>query len=194
MDSELKVKAADLINGLNEGELDELFTKLGEEDYSRSIARIICRTRGIAPIRTCRQLAEIVVKAVPKRARYGRISACHRLAARLQKTGTVGQAKQLVGRHPATRTFQALRIAVNDELNNLREALPQTESILEKGGRLVTLSFHSLEDKIIKDFIKSGEKEGKWRNLLDPPLEPTREEVKENVRSRSAKLRAAEKI
>jgi len=168
MDPELKVTAADLMNGLNERELYELFTKLGEENYSRAIARAVCRARRITPIKTCNQLAEIILRTVPPRGKFDRT-------------------------HPATRVFQALRIAVNDELNNLKAALPQTLDLLKPRGRLVVLSFHSLEERIVKDFFKEKEKEGMLRIFFKKPLVPSMEEVLKNPRSRSAKLRAAEK-
>lgn len=168
MDPNLKVTAKDLINVLNEGELYELFTKLGEEHYSRPIARAICRARRIKPIETCNQLVQIILRARPKRGQYDRT-------------------------HPATRVFQALRIAVNDELNNLKEALPQAVDLLEPGGRLVVLSFHSLEDRIVKNFFKEGSEKGTLKILTKKPIRPTREEVEKNPRARSGKLRAAEK-
>lgn len=169
MDPRLSVTAADLVNALNEGELYELFTKYGEEFHSRAIARAICRARRAKPILTCNQLAQIIVRSVPKRGRYDRT-------------------------HPATRVFQALRIAVNDEINNLKEALPQTEKILKSGGRLVVLSFHSLEDRIVKNFMKEKERLGSFKVLFKKPLIPSKEEILENPRSRSAKLRAGEKL
>jgi len=168
MDLDLKVKAVDLVNGLHEGELNELFTKLGEEHYSRAIADALCRARGVVPIKTCRQLAELVVEAVPKKARFGRI-------------------------HPATRVFQALRIAVNDELNNLRQALPQTAELLNSGGRLVVISFHSLEDGLVKKFMRQMAEQNKFKLLTLRPVETSQEERLTNARSRSAKLRAAER-
>ena len=165
MDPSLKVTAADLINGLNKGELDELFSKLAQEKYSRRLAGAICRARRIAPIRTCRQLTEIVVKVKPR------------------KKG---------GRHPATNCFLALRIAVNDELNNLKRALPQALALLKIKGRLVIISFHSGEDRIVKNFLKKNK--DRLKILTKKPVRPTEREIKANPRSRSAKLRAGEKI
>lgn len=169
MDPNLQVTAADLVNGLNEGELYELFNKYGEEHHSRAIAHAIIRARAIRQIRTCNELAEIVVKARGGRGRFDRT-------------------------HPATRVFQALRIAVNDELNNLKEALPQAVGLLEKGGRLVVLSFHSLEDRIVKFFFKEKAKKEILRILTKKPIRPNEEEIRANPRSRSAKLRIAEKL
>ncbi|TSC53989.1 MAG: Ribosomal RNA small subunit methyltransferase H [Microgenomates group bacterium LiPW_16] len=169
MDPNLAVTAADLINGLNEGELYELFKKYSEEYHSWAIARAIVRARAIKPIRTCNQLAEIIIRAKGKRSRFDRT-------------------------HPATKVFQALRIAVNDELNNLRKVLPQAIDLLEKGGRLVVLSFHSLEDRIVKNFLKDEVEKGVLRILTKKPIRPQEEEIRANPRSRSAKLRIAEKI
>ena len=158
-----QVTAADLLSGLNKGELDELFTKLGEEQHSLSIADLIIRTRLEKPITTTKQLAEIVMKAVKFRGKT----------------------------HPATKVFQALRIAVNDELNNLKAVLPQAVALLKPGGRLAVISFHSLEDRIVKNFIKN---EKKLINLTKKPIMASNEEITANPRSRSAKLRVVEKI
>lgn len=168
MDPDLKVTAADLINGLNRGELNELFSKLGEEHYSRRIAEAICRARELAPITSNDRLANIIFEAVPWRARKGRL-------------------------HPATRCFQALRIAVNDEFNNLKKALPQALELLKPKGRLIIISFHSGEDRIVKQFFKKSAQEGNIKILTKKPVQPTVEEISENPRSRSAKLRAGEK-
>lgn len=165
---EQTVTAKDLINGLNEGELYELFTKLGEERFSRSIARHLCRARRVKPIETGLELAEIIKAAVPSRVRFGH--------------------------SPATNVFRALRMAVNDELNNLKEALPQAGEILTKKGRLVVLSFQSLEDRIVKNYFREQEKEGSLKILTKKPVVPSLKEIQANPRSRSTKLRAAEKI
>jgi 16S rRNA (cytosine1402-N4)-methyltransferase len=96
--------------------------------------------------------------------------------------------------HPATRTFQALRIQVNQELENLKEVLPQAFEILKKEGRIVVISFHSLEDRIVKNFLKEETKNGKIKILSKKPIRPSIEEIKINPRARSAKLRAAVKV
>ncbi|MDP3954843.1 MAG: 16S rRNA (cytosine(1402)-N(4))-methyltransferase RsmH [bacterium] len=166
--NEQGVTAKDLINGLNEGELYELFTKLGEEHFSRPIARRLCRARRVKPIETGLELAEIIKTAVPPRVRFGH--------------------------SPATNVFRALRMAVNDELNNLKSALPQAGEILARNGRLVVLSFQSLEDRIVKNYFKEQEKEGSLKILTAKPVVPSPEEVQANPRSRSTKLRAAEKL
>lgn len=169
MDRDLKVSAADLVNALSENELDLLFQKYGEEFHSRAITRAIIRSRMIKPIKTTDELVEIIVKVARKR------------------TGSDRS-------HPATRIFQALRIAVNDELNSLKEALPQAEKLLKKDGRLVIISFHSLEDRIVKNFFKEREELNQLTVLTKKPITPSKEEIKKNVRSRSAKLRIAEKL
>ncbi|MDP2860445.1 MAG: 16S rRNA (cytosine(1402)-N(4))-methyltransferase RsmH, partial [bacterium] len=163
MDKDLSVTAKDLINGLSKGELYELFQKLGEERHFRPIVRAVIGARRLTPIKTGKELARIVERAVGRR---GKIN-------------------------PATRVFQALRIAVNDELNNLRLALPQALRLLDKDGRLVVIAFHSLEDRIVKNFFK--EKECDLKILTKKVVRPTVEEITTNPRSRSARLRAAEK-
>ncbi len=166
MDTNLGVKAKDLINGLSKGELYELFTKLGEERFSHPIVDSIIRSRRIKPIETTEELSEIVRRAVPNR--WEKI-------------------------HPATRVFQALRIAVNDELQNLKDALPKSISLLEGGGRLAILSFHSLEDRIVKNTFKIFEEQGLGKVVTKKPVIATAEEIAQNARSRSAKLRVFEK-
>lgn len=159
------VTAADLIAVGSEKELTRIFWEYGEENNGRAIAREIVRRRTSEPIVTTEQLANIVL-SVRKKGKGDRT-------------------------HPATRTFQALRIAVNDELETLREALNLTVNILIPGGRLVMISFHSLEDRIVKEFLK---KSLKFKILTAKPVGPTLEEVEINSRSRSGKLRAAEKL
>lgn len=168
MDPSLAVTARDLVNGLNEGELAELFLKLGEEKAARRYARAICRVRGLKKIETCEELAGIVWQAALPQERTRRI-------------------------HPATKIFQALRIAVNDELNALREALPKAVNLLEKQGRIVVISFHSLEDGLVKRFFAEKEREGELKIITPKPVVPDRTEIKKNIRARSAKLRVAEK-
>jgi 16S rRNA (cytosine1402-N4)-methyltransferase len=160
--------AADLVNGLHEKELAELFWKLGEENWAKPIAKRIVQERAKQKIETTNQLAQIVL-SVRHRGKNDRT-------------------------HPATRIFQALRIAVNDELNNLKEALPKAFQVLEPGGRLVVISFHSLEDRIVKDFFREMSDNGQGVLISKKPLEPTENEVDKNPRARSAKLRILEKI
>jgi len=165
MDPTLTVTAADLINGLTGKELEKLFWEMSEEYRFKRLARAIVEARRLKPIKTGQELVEIIIKAVGDR---GKI-------------------------HPATRVFQALRIVVNDELNNLRQALPQALSILSKDGRLVVISFHSGEDRIVKKFFKQMTDERKLEIITKKPIGPTLEEQKLNPRSRSAKLRAAKR-
>jgi 16S rRNA (cytosine1402-N4)-methyltransferase len=167
MDTELQVRAGDLVNALTKNELIELFTRLGEERFAKSIASQIIEQRKTKRIETTTELAEIVRKAVP-----------------FSKKGI----------NPATQVFQALRIAVNDELNSLIEALPKAVALLESGGRLVIISFHSLEDRIVKrSFLEFEEKE-LGMIITKKPIVPTEEEIGKNSRSRSSKLRVFEKV
>ncbi len=165
MDKELKVKAQDLVNILTKGELYELFNKLGEERFARSISGSIVSSRRVSPIRTTTQLLEVIKRAVPK----GKLDT-------------------------ASRVYQALRIAVNDELTNLKNALPQAFNLLEEGGKIAVISFHSLEDRIIKNQFANWQRISKGNILTKKPVRPSKEEVERNKRSRSAKLRVFQKI
>jgi len=158
--------AEKIINQWPESEIKKVLKEYGEERFAKRIAKEVVEIRKIKPIKSTFQLVEVIRKAIPGESKRGRI-------------------------HFATRSFQALRIAVNDELENLKKALPQTKEILESGGRLVVISFHSLEDRIIKNFLK--EEKG-LQILTKKPIRPRREEIKINPRSRSAKLRAAIKL
>jgi 16S rRNA (cytosine1402-N4)-methyltransferase len=187
--------AADLVNKLSERELAGLIYQYGEERNSRKIARAIVRAR---PLHTTRELVAVIESVSPRR-------------------GSFGTASPVRSIHPATRTFQALRIAVNEELASIEEVLPQAVASLRRrpervegsGGRLAVISFHSLEDRIVKDFFRSHSKD-----LINPPYEriyeeehkatlkevnrkpimPSDEETKNNPRARSAKLRIVEKM
>lgn len=174
-----QLTAADIVNTLPEAELADIIRQYGEERYSRQIARNIVRKR---PLRTTLDLAQLVLETLGSR--RGRI-------------------------HPATRTFQALRIAVNRELENLEAALPQAVELLEQGGRLVVISYHSLEDRLVKHLMRSQS-----QRCICPPgtpvcicehnptlglvnkrvITPSATEVAANPRSRSAKLRVAERL
>lgn len=136
---------------------------MAQEKHSRRLADALVSARRVKPVRTCRELADLTVRILGRKGNL----------------------------HPATRIFQALRIAVNDELNNLKEALPQAVKLLKPKGRLVIISFHSGEDRIVKQFFKDEER---LKILTKKPVRPTEEEIKANPRSRSAKLRASEKI
>ena len=166
MSSDVPRDAAELINTLSERELADLIYTYGEDRQSRRIARFICRTRQEERIRTTGQLACIVVRAIGRAGRRQRI-------------------------HPATRTFQALRIAVNSELDNLEALLDGAKDILADDGRIGVISFHSLEDRIVKHSFRRQAKEGHLDVLTSSPVRPTQQERTANPRSRSAKLRVA---
>jgi len=166
MDLNLKVRAQDLINGLSKGELIDLFEKFGEEHFAKRIAQKIIDEREKSPIFSTTQLAKIIVSCYPK--------GMHKV-------------------HPATKVFQALRIAVNDELGSLREALPQSVALLEQRGRVAVISFHSLEDRIVKQVFLDLEAKGLGEIITKKPLIPSKEETQKNKRSRSSKLRIFEK-
>jgi len=161
--------AQEIVNKFPFQKIVEILRKYGEERFARRIARKIEQERRKHPITTTTQLVEIVRKATPPWYHHRRI-------------------------HFATRTFLALRIAVNDEIENLRKALIQVPEVLSLGGRLVVISFHSLEDRVVKEFLKDQSKKGIFEILTKKPQTPTPEEVKMNPRCRSAKLRAAKKI
>ncbi len=172
--------AGELVDELEEGELADLFFRYGEERHARRIARAIAQAR---PVATAAQLADIVMRAKPAAARRARI-------------------------HPATRVFQALRIAVNDELASVTNVLPLAIGLLRPGGRLAVISFHSLEDRIVKRQFRAlaetrlappgmaslGEKRAQIRLVNRKPIVADEAEVRANPRSRSAKLRVVEKL
>lgn len=170
MDPALAVTAADLVNALGRKELYVLFTKLAQEKLARPIADAIVESRRLTPFTTTQQLAQLV-EAVYRRH--------HFLSLKL---------------HPATKVFQALRIAVNDELNNLKLALPQALSLLKPGGRLAVISFHEGEDRLVKHFFKTAAATGQGQLITRKPLIPDPAEILANPRCRSAKLRIIEKI
>ncbi len=159
------VTAAEIVNGWREQEIADVLKVYGEEKFARPIAQAIVTARKREKILTTTQLANIIAAAVSSS--YGR--------SRI---------------HPATRTFQALRIAVNDELNELRDAISGAHEVLSPGDTLVIISFHSLEDRIVKTAFKDHTQ---WTALTKKPLIPTESEIRSNPRSRSAKLRAARK-
>jgi len=178
MDLDGEVTASHLVNQLREAELARILAEYGEEPKSRAIARAIVRNR---PFRTTFELADVVARVVGRRRR----------------------------RHPATKTFQALRIAVNEELSALSEALPQALAVLASGGRLAVITFHSLEDRVVKTFMARESRDcvcppeipvctcrhrRTLRILTKKPIRPSIEEIKENPRCRSAKLRVATRL
>lgn len=178
MDPRQGQAAADLLNTLPEQELADLLWRYGEERHSRRIARAIVAAR---PVARTDELAELVARTVGRRERI----------------------------HPATRTFQALRIAVNEELEALEEALPQARDLLRPGGRLAVIAFHSLEDRIVKQFFRKEARDclcppevpvcscghrATLKEVTRKPIRPSGEEVARNPRSRSARLRLAERL
>ncbi|MFQ5895840.1 MAG: 16S rRNA (cytosine(1402)-N(4))-methyltransferase RsmH [Nitrospinota bacterium] len=183
MDRRQALSAREVVNELSEEEFVRILRAYGEEPRARPIARHICRARARAPIRTTQELARLVAEAVPRR--FWR-----------------------PGRHPATRTFQALRIHVNRELEGLADSLREAIGVLRAGGRLCVLSYHSLEDRIAKQTLREeargcavprgapvgGGRPPRVRILTPRPLRPPRAEVRANPRARSAKLRVAERL
>ncbi len=184
MDRGRGVSARDLVNSLPEQELKRIIREYGEDMMAGKIAKAIVARRRESAIETTRELAGIILNAVPPHVRRMKI-------------------------HPATRTFQALRIAVNDELNHLYRAINEGTGLLKDGGRFVIISFHSLEDRIVKNQFRSWEKgcicppdfprctcdrKARLKVLTRKPVVPGDEEVAANPRARSAKLRAAERI
>ncbi len=167
MSPDLQVTARDLVNGLGRKELIHLFSIYGDEPKAAKLAEAIIKARRHKPIHTTLELATIAESVY--QGRQGKL-------------------------HPATKIFQALRIAVNDELNNLKDTLPQAFNLLECGGRLVVISFHEGEDRVVKQFAKTVEVAGTGKSLYKKPLAPDPTEIIKNVRSRSAKLRVIEKI
>ncbi|HBG92809.1 MAG TPA: 16S rRNA (cytosine(1402)-N(4))-methyltransferase [Nitrospiraceae bacterium] len=166
MDREQEMTAAYIVNKYPEKEIIRILWEYGEEKLSRKIARAVIDYRAEKKIDTCAELSDIVYRAYRQRGKH----------------------------HPATKTFQALRIAVNDELNELRKGLNEAAGILKSGGRLCVISYHSLEDRIVKNFIRDEHKQGGLRMLTKKPIAPSGEEVRSNPSARSAKLRGAEKI
>jgi 16S rRNA (cytosine1402-N4)-methyltransferase len=171
MDQRAGRTAADLVAQLPERELADLIYQYGEERYSRRIARAIIAARKVSPLRTTFDLVSVISRSVPAAYRHGRL-------------------------HCATRTFQALRIAVNQELDVIEGALRDAADVLAPGGRVCVISFHSLEDRIAKQTIRSLSKgpEVRLKILTKKPQMASDEECRRNVRARSAKLRVAEKL
>ncbi|HLA04019.1 MAG TPA: 16S rRNA (cytosine(1402)-N(4))-methyltransferase RsmH [Patescibacteria group bacterium] len=171
MDPALGLSAADIVNNFEKRRLYEIFKNYGQEKFAWAIAGAICRARELKPIATTEELARVIEE--------------------VYKTGGVRKKHKAKKLHPATKAFLALRIVVNSELLNLEKALPQTVELLNKKGRLVVISFHSLEDGIVKRFFKH---QRNFKVLTPKPIGPEKIEILANPRSRSAKMRAAEKI
>jgi 16S rRNA (cytosine1402-N4)-methyltransferase len=169
MDQRLNHTAADLINRLSPGELEYTLSRFGEERWAKRIARAIVQEREREPLRTTQTLRKVVHRAIPRRFHSRRID-------------------------PATRTFQAFRIRVNEELDNLGKILETGWKILKRGGRICIISFHSLEDRMVKETFRRLEKQGEMRVLTKKPVTPSQEEQRKNARARSAKLRCAERV
>ena len=167
MGSETKLNAYDIVNHWNESELAEIFSRFGEEDYSNEIARAITTRRQFKKIETSLDLATVIKEQIGR------------------KGGDM---------HPATKAFMALRIVVNDELGAIQDGLWGGFETLETNGRMVVISFHSLEDRITKKIFQELERAGFAQLVVKKPIVPTEDETHKNRRSRSAKLRAIEKI
>jgi 16S rRNA (cytosine1402-N4)-methyltransferase len=165
MDTNLGVNALDLLKVLKEHELTKLFKIYGEERYAKPIAKAI--KEDISEIQTVGDLTRLIYNVVPVASN---------------------------NKNPSRRVFQALRIAVNDELNSLKEGLDKAFEILQSGGRLTVISFHSLEDRIVKEFFNEKEDQEKGETLSKNPIQSTEEEIERNPRSSSAKLRVLRKI
>jgi 16S rRNA (cytosine1402-N4)-methyltransferase len=184
MDRSLKLSAYDIVNSFAQNELEKIIKFYGEEKMASRIARTISKKRQLSPIETTTELAAIVASCMPAKLKWQKI-------------------------HPATRTFQAIRIAVNNELNNIKPAINAAVEALKPGGRLCVISFHSLEDRIVKNEFRAltgvcvcpkdipfcvCQKEAKLKTLTKKALIPAAEEIESNPRARSAKLRVARRV
>jgi len=163
-----KDTASEVVNEWPEQDLADIIQALGEEKYANRIAHAIVARRRIAPIETSKDLAEVITSAVPGWYRTGRT-------------------------HPATKTFQAIRMLVNGELTAIEEGVRESLALLIPEGHLVIITFHSLEDGLVKRLFKEAEKKGKGKVITKKPISPSREEIRVNPRARSAKLRIFEK-
>jgi len=169
MDRSSYISAYDLINYLSEEELSSILKTFGEERWHNRIAHVLVEERHKSPITSTGQLAQLVTKALPYRSQFMKI-------------------------HPATRTFQAIRIAVNRELESLDEALDRSFEFIKPAGRICVIAFHSLEDRIVKRKFKLLFQEGIVNIITPKPVYPAESEIEDNPRSRSAKLRVAERL
>lgn len=169
MDQRINRTAADLLDGLSFQELESTLREFGEERWAKRIARAILQEREKKPVGTTQELRQIVHRAIPRRFHPRKID-------------------------PATRTFQAFRIRVNEELENLRRVLETGWTFLKRGGRICVISFHSLEDRMVKETFRRLDRDGVMRRITKKPITPSEEEQQRNPRSRSAKLRCAERV
>jgi 16S rRNA (cytosine1402-N4)-methyltransferase len=184
MDRSLKLSAYDIVNSFAQNELEKIIKFYGEEKMAARIARAISQKRQLSPIKTTAELAAIVASSMPAKLKWQKI-------------------------HPATRTFQAIRIAVNKELDNIKPAINDAAEVLKSGGRLCVISFHSLEDRIVKNEFRAlagdcvcpkdmpfcvCQKEAKLKVITRKALTPAAEEIEANPRARSAKLRVARRV
>lgn len=164
-----EITAREVVNTFSEQELAKLIREFGQESWNKKIARRIIEYRKKKRIETARELAKIVAQAVPRKLHSSRI-------------------------HPATKTFQALRIFVNKELESIKQALPQAFELIQEGGRIVVVSFHSLEDRVVKSVFREWANEKRAQILTKKPMRASVEEIKKNPSARSAKLRAIAKL
>jgi 16S rRNA (cytosine1402-N4)-methyltransferase len=169
MDKAAAISAFDLVNNLPVWELRKIFSKYGQDRFAHKVAALIAEERNKGTIETTKQLSRIVAEAYPYRKRFAKI-------------------------HPATKIFQALRIAVNNELDILELSIKEAIDILNPGGRIAVISFHSLEDRIVKNLFRRFARERELEIITKKPIRPQSQEISENPRSRSAKLRVAEKL
>jgi 16S rRNA (cytosine1402-N4)-methyltransferase len=166
---ELDLRAVDILNAWQEKNIAEILKNYGEEQFSWKIAKAIVARREVKPIVSTYELVQIIKVATPKWYQHRKL-------------------------HPATKTFQALRIAVNNEIEMLKTGIRDGFEILSKNGRMAVISFHSLEDRLVKNFFRNYEKEGLGKLVTKKPIIASREEVLQNPKSRSAKLRIIKKI
>ncbi len=160
-----KIKASDILNSYSQRALERIFFEYGEEPFSKKVAKLIVEERKKKPFSRVGDLVSLIEKNIPRR----KI-------------------------HPATRIFQALRIVVNNELEILEDSLKNIIPFLKEGARVVILTYHSLEDRIVKNFLKDSEKEGKIKIIMKKILRPSKEEIERNPRARSAKMRVGERV
>jgi 16S rRNA (cytosine1402-N4)-methyltransferase len=169
LDRGSQISAYDLLNNLNKDEISKMLWDFGQERWHNRIAHFLVEAREKHPITSTKELSDLIVRATPYRYRHCRI-------------------------HPATRTFQAIRIAVNRELEVLEKTMDKVFSLLNPGGRICVISFHSLEDRIVKWGFKKAQQNRLIKIITPKPLTPCLDEIKENPSSRSSKLRAAERL